>query len=192
MSEHPTGGLKGRTIAALEVIATVSPDLLAYQIELTRQGALRFAVDEIAADWCIQPDQLHDTVTHAIRGLDRLARRRKSWRDPCGGVDNPNVAAILAFAEARAARTAKRSLVPVCLKLRRALGAQRCRSRIVAFLAEPGPTRWRLDQQVHRPALSTMSRPRWEITVWGRAPLPHPLLTDFDHTAQAGPGRVRR
>ncbi len=136
-----TGGIKSLVAAILEVIAAESPELLAYQIEVCRQGPARWAVDEIAADWRIRPDQLGATVTASVAAVEKL-RRRRGWRDPAAVVDRPNLAACLAMAQARAARTTIRAqrgqLEATCRRLAACLETQRRRDWLLAFLDEPG------------------------------------------------------
>ena len=140
--EHSTSGIKGRVAAILEVIATESPDLLAYQLEILRQGPVRWCTDELASDWRVRPDQLCATLATGVVTVESL-RRRRGWRDPAAVVDRPNLSACLAMAEARAARTASKTqrgqLDATCRRLATCLDTERWRDRILAFLDEPGP-----------------------------------------------------
>ena len=148
------GRIRHQTIAVLELLVAQARNLLPYQLELTRQSALRHALDELAREWRTTPENLADTLTSAGDALERLIRRRRVWRDPAEVLDAPNVAAILALAEARAARIVnvvrRRPLEQVCRKLRRALDQQSCRQRIEQFLAEPPPPDDWIDQYVAR------------------------------------------
>ena len=136
------GGIKGQIVAILEVIATELPDLLVCQLETLRLGAVSWCVDELAADWRVRPDQLRATVAASVAAVEKL-RRHRGWQDPAAVVDRPNLAACLAMAEARAARTASRAqqgqLNATCRRLAACLETERWRSRILAFLNEPGP-----------------------------------------------------
>ncbi len=141
MPHYSTGGLKSRAVAILEVIAAESPDLLAYQIEICRQGSVRWAIDELTADWRVRPDQLCATVAASVAAVEKL-RRRRGWRDPAAVVDRPNLAACFAMAQARAARTTSRAqrgqLEATCRRLAACLETQRRRDWLLAFLDEPG------------------------------------------------------
>ena len=142
MHHVSAGGFKSRVVAILEVIATEAPELLAYQIEICRQGPVVWAIEELAMDWRIRPDQMCATVAASVAAVEKL-RRRRSWRDPAAVVDRPNLATCRAMAQARAARTNSRAqrgqLEATCRRLAACLETQRRRDWLLAFLDETSP-----------------------------------------------------
>ncbi len=133
------GLVQDSAIRLLELVTAELPELLPFAGELLRQSALRFAAIELAKDWGVRLEQLPATVARATAGLDRLVRYRGGWRRVSQVIEAPNVAAIIALAEARLARTPDhRRLGPLVRKLKRLAAKKRTEDRIRSFLNEPG------------------------------------------------------
>ena len=130
-------------VALLEVTASGHPRLVDFQLRTILASPARSAVYDLASAFDVAHDQVGQTVHRACVDLDRLERRRGTWRDPASILDSPNLAALLHVCRARLKRVVKlareRKLERILRRVERAYELARSRAWIEAFIGEPLP-----------------------------------------------------
>ncbi len=137
----------------LELVASERPDLLRPTVKALEFSRAAASVAELVERWGIGPENraadLAEIAAKTSDHLDRLERKRTSWRHPREVVDSPNVAALLAFAYGRCGRVPdlrrRRRLEIMARKLERAAESDRRRRSVERFLGEPArpvDSRW--------------------------------------------------
>ncbi len=130
-------------VALLEVTASGHPRLIDFQLRTILNSPARSAIYDLASAFDVAHDQVGQTVCRACADLDRLERRRGTWRDPAEILGSPNLAALLYVCGARLNRVAKlareRKLEKILRRVERAYELARSRAWIEAFIGEPLP-----------------------------------------------------
>ncbi len=125
-------------LGALEVIASEQPELLEFQAQTLLNSTMGFAVRELGAALEVAPENVGQAVSRACTDLDRLAKHRRTWRDPAEILDSPNLTALLYVCRARLDRTSpptlRRRLEKVLRRLESAYGLARSRAWIEDFI----------------------------------------------------------
>ncbi len=124
--------------AVLELAASEHPELLEFQVHVLANGTMSFALDKLASSLDVPRRQLAPTVLRACKDLDRLERRKGTWREPAKILDEPNLAALFYVGSARLERVSipprRQRLERVVRKVERAYGLARSRAWIEAFI----------------------------------------------------------
>ncbi len=131
----------GAVVALLEVTASGNPRLVDFQLYTILNGPARSAIYDLASAFDVAHDQVGRTVHQACVDLDRLERRRGTWRDPAEILGSPNLAALSYVCHARLSRVTKlareRKLEKILRRIERAYELARSRAWIEAFIGEP-------------------------------------------------------
>ncbi len=124
--------------AVLEIIASEQPELLQFQAQALLNGPLSFAVRELAAAFSVAPEEVAQEIGQACIHLDRLEKRRRTWRDPAEVLDSPNLAALLCVCRTRLKRvsppTRRHRLERIQRRLEPAYELARTRAWVHAFI----------------------------------------------------------
>ncbi len=134
----PWGAPIEATLATLELIASEQPGLLEFQVHVLCSSTMSFAVQKIAAELGVSPEQLGKAIGRACMDLDRLEKQRGRWRDPAKIVGATNLAALRYVCRTRLNRASKvvrrRRLASIERRVEAALSVARTRAWVDDFI----------------------------------------------------------